>query len=118
MARPPNAQRGPYLRQAAVGDDAPTDDYPFGLAAVRALSAVKFGDVTILVGDNGTGKSTIVEAIAIASGFNAEGGSRNLQFATHGTHSQLNKHLELRWNRRPSWGWFLRAETFYGMATH
>jgi predicted ATPase len=118
MARQPIDQRRPFLLQAGLGEDAPTDDYPFGLSAVRGLSTVKFGDVTILVGDNGTGKSTIVEAIAIASGFNAEGGSRNLQFATHGTHSELHKFLELRWSRRPSWGWFLRAETFYGMATH
>src|SRR4029077_790663 len=69
-------------------------------------------------GDNGTGKSTLVEALAIAAGFNAEGGSRNLQFETYGTHSALASRLRIRWARRPRGGWFLRAETFYGMATH
>lgn len=85
---------------------------------MRDLPQLRFGAVTCLAGDNGTGKSTIVEALAVASGFNAEGGSRNLRFATHSTHSQLHVHLELVWNERPAWGWFLRAETFYGLATH
>ena len=70
--------------------------------------------MTVLVGDNGSGKSTIVEAIAVAAGFNVEGGGRNLQFATLSTHSDLHEHLELRWRQRPRWGWFLRAETFCG----
>lgn len=106
------------MLQARLGEDAPEEEYPFGLPAVQSLSKVRFGAVTVLVGDNGTGKSTIVEAIAVASGFNAEGGSRNLRFATHQTHSTLHEHLVLRWSKRPSWGWFLRAESFYGMATH
>jgi predicted ATPase len=74
--------------------------------------------VTFLVGDNATGKSTVVEAVAVASGFNPEGGSRNLRFETFRTHSSLSEHVVLSWARRPKWGWFLRAETFYGMATH
>lgn len=106
-----------YLVSALVDDDAPTDGYSFDLPAVRALDALQFDAVTVLVGDNGTGKSTLVEAIAVAAGFNAEGGSRNLQFATFATHSELADRLTLRWDRRPRWGWFLRAETFYGMAT-
>jgi predicted ATPase len=110
--------RGPFLLQARLTDGAPSDGYPFGLAAVQGLAGVKFGNVTVLVGDNGTGKSTIVEGLAVASGFNAEGGGRNLRFSTHGTHSELHEHLQLRWSTRPNWGWFLRAETFYGMATH
>jgi predicted ATPase len=118
MSRRSSDQRGPFLLQARLGQDAPDDDDPFGLPAVRHIGRVKFGNVTMLVGDNGTGKSTVVEAIAVAGGFNAEGGSRNLRFATHQTHSALHEHLELRWSTRPSWGWFLRAETFYGMATH
>jgi predicted ATPase len=110
--------RGPYLLRAELRGSAPNDEYPFGLTAVRGLAEVEFGNVTVLVGDNGTGKSTIVEALAIATGFNAEGGNRNLRFATNATHSALHKHLEMRWRVRPQWGWFLRAETFYGMATH
>jgi predicted ATPase len=52
---------------------------PFGLAVVRALADVEFGPVTVVVGGNGTGRSALVEALAVAAGFNPEGGSRNLQ---------------------------------------
>lgn len=105
-----------YLVGAACDGDT-GERYPFSLPAVASLSEVEFAPVTILVGDNGTGKSTIVEALAVAAGFNAEGGSRNLRFETYATHSDLAEHLTLRWERRPRWGWFLRAETFYGMAS-
>ncbi len=88
------------------------------LAVVQTLDRLAFGEVTVLAGDNGSGKSTLIEAIAVAAGFNPEGGSRNLMFSTFDTHSQLADYLTLRWNARPKWGWFLRAETFYGMATH
>jgi predicted ATPase len=106
-----------YLLSAEVSEGS-GNGYPFELPAVRALADIEFGPVTVFVGDNGTGKSTLVEALAVAAGFNAEGGSRNLQFETYATHSPLASSLELRWARRPRWGWFLRAETFYGMATH
>jgi predicted ATPase len=109
---------GPFLRRVRLADGAPATGYPFELAVVRGLGTFPFGPVTCLVGDNGTGKSTIVEALAVAAGFNAEGGGRNLRFAMLATHSELHAHLELVWNERPRWGWFLRAETFYGMATY
>jgi predicted ATPase len=101
-----------------VADDAPEAGYPFDIPAVRGLGTLSLGKVTVFVGDNGSGKSTLVEALAVAAGFNAEGGSKNLQFETMGTESDLSKHLRLAWEKRPGWGWFLRAETFYGMATH
>lgn len=107
-----------YLVGAELRDDAPSSRYPYSLAAVRALAELDFAPVTILVGANGSGKSTLVEALAVAADFNAEGGSRNLMFETNPTHSELAEHISLRWEKRPKWGWFLRAETFYGMATH
>jgi predicted ATPase len=104
----------------SLRSDAPEAGYPYDLPAVAALNGdpVVFGDVTVLVGQNGSGKSTLIEAIAVAAGLNAEGGSTNLQFTTMSTHSDLAQQLALRWTQRPRWGWFLRAETFYGMATH
>lgn len=96
----------------------PPINYALDLAAVKTLDQISFGPVTVLAGNNGSGKSTIIEAIAVTAGFNPEGGSRNLNFATHDTHSDLADRLTLEWNRQPRWGWFLRAETFYGMATH
>lgn len=92
--------------------------YVDALPAVQSLDVLDFGAITVLAGDNGSGKSTLVEAIAVAAGFNPEGGSRNLMFNTFDTHSQLADDLVLEWKRRPRWGWFLRAETFYGMASH
>ena len=108
------------MRSVSLRSDAPDDGYPFDLPAVAALhdDPIMLGDVTVLVGQNGSGKSTLIEAIAVAAGLNAEGGSSNLQFATMSTHSNLSEHLAMGWTRRPRWGWFLRAETFYGMATH
>jgi predicted ATPase len=75
--------------------------------------------VTFFAGENGSGKSTLVEAIAIAAGFNAEGGSRNVTVSTRASHSDLHKHLRLvRGTRRPRTGYFLRAESFFNVATY
>lgn len=107
-----------FLRRASLDGDAPASGYPYDLPAVVGLDRLAFAQVTFLAGDNGSGKSTIAEALAVGSGFNAEGGSKNLRFETFPTHSDLCDHITLRWHERPSWGWFLRAETFYGMASH
>lgn len=101
----------------------PPGPYPFDLPAVRALR--ESGElrlttpVTFLAGDNGTGKSTLVEAVAVAAGFNPEGGSTSFNFATRASESSLGDHLVLSRvpGRRPRTGYFLRAETFYNVAT-
>ncbi|HYP08026.1 MAG TPA: AAA family ATPase, partial [Bryobacteraceae bacterium] len=82
-------------------------EYPFCIAAVRKLETLQLHrDVTFLVGENGTGKSTLLEAIAIAWGFNAEGGSRNFHFSTRASHSDLYRHLRLvRSFKRPRDGY-------------
>ena len=70
------------------------------------------------MGENGSGKSTLLEAIAIAYGFNPEGGTRNYHFSTRDTHSELCDAIRLIRNAsRPGWGYFLRAESFYNVAT-
>ncbi len=74
--------------------------------------------VTIFVGENGTGKSTLLEAIAVSFGFNAEGGSRNFNFHTRKTHSELCDCIRLGKNGSPKDGYFLRAESFYNVATN
>ena len=74
--------------------------------------------VTFFVGENGSGKSTLLEAIAIAYGFNPEGGTRNYNFSTYDSHSELCGAIRLsRGVRRAGYGYFLRAESFYNVAT-
>lgn len=96
------------------------DAYPFSLPAVRSWETLELHEnVTFLVGENGSGKSTLIEAIAIAAGFNAEGGSRNFNFNTVRAHSDLHKYLRLvRGTRRPRDGYFLRAESYFNVATN
>ena len=93
--------------------------YPFSLAAIRSLDSLALHpQVTFLVGENGTGKSTLIEAIAVAWGYNAEGGSRNFDFATRASHSRLSDHLTLvKGVHRPKDGYFLRAESFFTVAS-
>jgi predicted ATPase len=96
------------------------DRYPFSIPAIRSLDELELHPgVTLLAGENGSGKSTLIEAIAVAAGFNAEGGSRNMQHSTHASHSELHEHVRLVRDDRPSPdGYFLRAESFYNIATH
>lgn len=93
--------------------------YPFSLPAVRSLETMEFHPaVTFLVGENGSGKSTLLEAIAVACGFNAEGGSKNFNFNTRASHSELHRFLRIsRGHPRPRGGYFFRAESFFNVAT-
>lgn len=74
--------------------------------------------VTFFVGDNGTGKSTLLEAIAIAVGYNAEGGGKNFDFETRNTHSGFHGILHVSRIKPPKDGFFLRAESFYNLASN
>jgi predicted ATPase len=98
-----------------------TGEHPFDLPVVREVFA-RGGvgldpGVTFLVGDNGSGKSTLLEALAVVFGMNLEGGSRNFRFSTRAQPAPLADHLVARWRRRPSSDFFLRAESFYNVAT-
>lgn len=93
--------------------------YPFNLPAIKDLQSLSFHPkVTFIVGENGSGKSTMLEAIAVAYGFNAEGGTRNFNFASRATHSDLNRYLKIvKGTKKPRNGFFLRAESFYNLAS-
>lgn len=110
-----------YVRSVRLLRDgvASFDGYPFSIPAVRELDELVLdAKVTFLVGDNGTGKSTLVEAIAVAAGFNAEGGTKNFAFETRRSESLLHRHLRLVRNpQRPRDGFFLRAESYFNVAT-
>ena len=110
----------PFLRSVIVLRDRIEDPaaYPFSIPAVQALDGLALSAVTYLIGENGAGKSTILEALAVASGFNAEGGTMNFNFATRRSESPLHKCIRLdRAPQRPRTGFFLRAESFFNLAT-
>jgi predicted ATPase len=107
-----------WLAREKVGD---FDLYPFCIPAIRHLGDLALHPhVTFFVGENGTGKSTLLEAMAVAEGFNAEGGSRNFTFATRPSHSGLYACLKFERGLRRlkrSDGYFFRAESYFNLAT-
>jgi predicted ATPase len=112
---------GPYIRGLAFREGSPPHaDYPF-VPAVRALAELKIDPrVTLLAGENGSGKSTLIEAIALASGFSSQGGSLSgeLGRAERLDHGDLAAHIELEHgSSRPRIGFFLRAESFFNIAS-
>lgn len=111
----------PYLKEISLKrEKLPAESvYPFSIPAIRQLSTIRFhAHVTFFIGDNGSGKSTLLEALALALGFNPEGGTKNFNFSTRASHSELFRYLKLvRSFRRPRDGFFFRAESYFNVAT-
>lgn len=95
------------------------DSYLRNIKALHGIEKIEFANpVSLFVGENGTGKSTLLEAIAVAHGFNPEGGTKNYSFSTRDTHSELCNAIRIaKGYRKEKWGYFLRAESFYNVAT-
>ena len=109
-----------FVRQVLVDwEKVPPDSYLREIPSLRGLRRLAFSRaVTFFVGENGSGKSTLLEAMAVAYGFNPEGGTRNYSFSTRDTHSGLHEALRLvKGSRRAMHGYFLRAASFYNVAT-
>lgn len=96
------------------------EEYPFNLEVVRNFESLEFHPkVTFIIGENGSGKSTLLEAIATAWGFNPEGGTKNFNFTTRSSHSNLHEYFRLAKSfRKAKDGFFLRAESFYNVASN
>ncbi len=111
-----------YISEICFDNNLDKNSYLNNLPIIKYLSNKKelsfSSNVTFFVGENGTGKSTLLEAIAVAYGFNAEGGSRNFTFSTNATHSELFKHIEIAKRGYAKDGFFLRAESLYNVATN
>jgi len=109
-----------FVVRAELGDHAPRD-YRRDVPAMRDFDGIEFKTpVTFFVGENGSGKSTIIEALAVAAGFNQEGGSKNFRFETVRREDEAEQPLFFhltRSSRYPSDGYFLRAESFFNVAT-
>lgn len=113
---------GVYLAAVRLRRELPGESWLRRLGPVNYLAEVGVLEfdrpVTFLVGENGTGKSTLLEGVAVACGFNPEGGTRNFHFSTRATHSVLGEYLTPVRKRYPRDGFFLRAESFYNVATN
>lgn len=110
-----------YLRGVTLRKVPPSDSYLCELPVVRQLCEQELtfsAPVTFFVGENGTGKSTLLEAIAVAMGFNPEGGGRNFTFSTNDSHSELWRYLQTAKSLPPRDGFFLRAESVYNLASN
>ena len=94
------------------------DEYSFNIEIIRDFNELNFTEpVTFFIGENGTGKSTFLEAIAIAMGLNDEGGTQNFNFVTKNTSSCLSNYLKISRHNYPENNFFLRAESFYNFSS-
>ncbi len=95
------------------------ESYFSKIPSIRSINQLDFrSNITFFVGENGTGKSTLLESIAVAYGFNPEGGNRNFSFSTKDTHSELHQAITIiKGTSRPKSNFFLRAESFYNVAS-
>lgn len=109
-----------FIREAAIDwDVVPRDSYLRDISALKGFSRLAFeSNVTFFAGENGTGKSTLLEGIAVAYGFNAEGGTQNYRFSTYQDVSELEEAIRLvKGYRKRNSGYFFRAESFFNVAT-
>lgn len=112
--------RRPVRRVEASGEVPAERGWPWNIPAVKQLLAegLDLGDLTVLVGENGAGKSTIIEGIAMAYGLNSEGGSTGAMHKTSESESPLHEHLQVTRGLGPKWGYFIRGETLHGLWTY
>lgn len=112
-----------YVRDLRISKEIPHNNYLSRLPVVRNLQdmgSIHFNkNVTFIVGENGIGKSTLIEGLAVAMGFNPEGGTVNFNFSTNDSHSNMHEYLTVsRGYKRHRDGFFLRAESFYNVASN
>jgi predicted ATPase len=111
----------PYLTNISIHTEgADNDRHPFNIPfAIKGQNLPLSSAVTYFIGENGAGKSSILEGIADSCGFNLAGGNRNHRFGTTGVREEtLAAAMRLSWRKRIAKGFFLRAESFYNFAAY
>ena len=109
-----------FIREAAIDwNVVPRDSYLRDISALKGFTRLVFeSNVTFFAGENGTGKSTLLEGIAVAYGYNPEGGTKNYHFSTYQDVSELEEAIRLvKSYRKRNSGYFFRAESFFNVAT-
>jgi len=108
-----------FITRISLKENVDKSEYPYNIPVLKNFNELLIkSPVTFFVGENGSGKSTFIEAIAVASGLNAEGGSQNFDFSTKNSHSELYKNLIIsKTGYLPKTKYFLRAESFYNVAS-
>ena len=98
------------------------DEYPFNVPAIASFDSLELtSEVCFFAGENGSGKSTVLEAIATHYGFGREGGNRNFAYETTSSVRSIDplaKALRLAFTARTGAGFYLRAESFFNVASY
>jgi predicted ATPase len=116
----------PYLRRVWLDPSLVADPaaYPFCLPFLRQDFELSFDrPITIIVGENGTGKSTLLEGIAVLAGYDEAGGGKGYRPVDHSDAveamgGELSKALRASWLPKITRGWFFRAESFFSVARY
>src|SRR4051794_10012361 len=124
--RKPSRLPAPYLRRIWLDPDRvpDSDAYPFCLPFLRNGFELGFDRaITVMAGENGTGKSTLLEGIAVLAGYDEAGGGKGYMPVDHSNAQEkmggeLSQALRASWLPKITKGWFFRAESFFSVARY
>jgi predicted ATPase len=116
----------PYLKRVWLDSEAIIDRkaYPWCLPLFRGEFELSFDKpITIIAGENGVGKSTLMEGIAVLAGFDESGGGPGYRAVDNSQARErgggvLASALKASWLPRIGQGWFFRAESFFSVARY
>lgn len=110
-----------FLKSFSLNIPNNESSYIKNIPVIKSLNNKRFDfkkPITFFIGENGGGKSTLLEALAVSVGLNAEGGSRNFNFSTKHTESNLHNYITVGKSSFEKDSYFLRAESLYNVASN